>query len=309
MITTAERLDDATKSQVLQVTMEKDDTDILVGLEGNRNDPPPDFPLPSSWTPRIESMNMFYTWNDSTVEMVRTTDNTTGICIGIFWVSLSLLTDDEQNKMPMIGNGFLGGIIGGDGFYVSGVFSGLSDKTPSQRARFPATLNVGPPGKNGHCALDVARATYFRRSYIEPSSDVCNLLSNKTCTNSDGIVWIEQRWYAHQVLEHIMVMEIEVLKNQSEESSQDESKPFAVLMLENNSGGPSNTLRYNISTSSNVVSREDILALTVSMICECLLVGYCLHRRRISMAPTVGLRRILHRILHSPWPRLQFLGK
>jgi hypothetical protein len=143
--------------------------------------------------------------------------------------------------LPSIANGYLGLQIGSEHLFVSGLFSGSSEKSISRRARVPATvaslfLERTP---RLHCSLDMKQAVYSRRSFIVPepklirkrksnrgpiednvSSNRCSLAASSqeaaaslesSCTLQKSKVWVEERFYAHRVLRHVLVHEIEVL--------------------------------------------------------------------------------------------------
>lgn len=115
--------------------------------------------------------------------------------------------------MPQVGNGFIATQVMTDSVFVSGLYNGLGTITPSHRARIPAPFAVPAPSLNvSAAAWDVRRATYYRRSWLDPDPSVqCTAESNVTCTNAGSRVWVEQRWYAHRSLPSLLVMEVEVL--------------------------------------------------------------------------------------------------
>ena len=146
-------------------------------------------PPPPDWAPKILARDMLFTPDD------------TGI---------------PASHMPMIGNGFLATQISSDSIFIAGVFSGYLTKDPSHRARLPATASIAAPGAIvGPAALDVREATYFRRSYLDPSPPgACTPASPASCSNAPGRITIEQRWYAHRSRPAVMVMEVQVLPAQ-----------------------------------------------------------------------------------------------
>ena len=91
------------------------------------------------------------------------------------------------------------------GLHLAGVFNGLSNHTPSHRARLPALFNyqlalpadaaAGDTLFYVGAALDVQRAIFFNRTR----------LTTAACSAD-----IEQRWYAHRLHKHILVHELEV---------------------------------------------------------------------------------------------------
>jgi trehalose/maltose hydrolase-like predicted phosphorylase len=143
--------------------------------------------------------------------------------------------------LPSIANGYLGFQIGSEHLFVSGLFSGSSEKSISRRARVPATVAslILERTPRLHCLLDMKQAVYSRRSFILPEPKLtrkrrsnrgppqetktvnrCSLAAlsleaasslESSCTTQNSKVWIEQRFYAHRVLRHVLVHEIEVL--------------------------------------------------------------------------------------------------
>lgn len=137
-----------------------------------------------------------------------------------------LYTADEAavkpDHMPAVANGYLGVQLGGVNMYVAGLMNGHATNTPSRRARIPATLNVAAPGTLLHAGLDLARATYIRRSTVKgwegrgPAYHPCNLdwyhlVDSGSCSSTGSPLVVEQRFYAHRVLRSALVMEVEAL--------------------------------------------------------------------------------------------------
>jgi protein-glucosylgalactosylhydroxylysine glucosidase len=192
--------------------------------------PPPPQPTPSSWIPRILSGDMLYSSVDYNV---------------------------SADLHPMIGNGFVATQMMSDAIYCSGIYNGDtgSSGSVSHRARIPAVHAIPAPGTPGPSALDIRTATYYRRSFLNPSTPgSCTTSSNISCTNSADQVWIEQRWYAHRALPSVMVMEVQLLFNDSITSNSEflsqtqlsttAATPFAMILLDNDSGGPSNEINF-----------------------------------------------------------------
>jgi hypothetical protein len=114
---------------------------------------------------------------------------------------------------PMIGNGFVSTQVMSQAIYCAGVFSGdQGARGVSHRARIPAVHAVLAPGTPGPAALDLRAATFFRRSFLDPSPPgTCTSAATASCTNSATRIWVEQRWYAHRALPSTMVMEMQIL--------------------------------------------------------------------------------------------------
>jgi hypothetical protein len=92
------------------------------------------------------------------------------------------------------------------------VFNGFLTSAPSHRARIPATAAFGAPTlATTDCGLNVRTATYARRTAIDPTPGGCNATYPGSCSNATGRVWIEQRWYAHRAIPSLMVMEVQLL--------------------------------------------------------------------------------------------------
>ena len=185
--------------------------------------PPPPIPTPAPWVPRIADGDMLYAPTDATVPL---------------------------DLHPMIGNGVLSTQIMSSAVYCAGIFSGGSIADPaeevSHRARIPAFHAVSAPGVPGPAALDVRRATYYRRSYVDPSPPgACQSWSNETCSNAAQRLWVEQRWYAHRALPSLMVMEVQVLPDDTAPAPRASGDPLAMLLLANDDGGPSGEISFS----------------------------------------------------------------
>lgn len=182
---------------------------------------------PPSWQPAVAALDMLWTPSDANI---------------------------SANVNAGIGNGFLGTMIHSVNLYASGVYNGYGCSTPSHGVRIPATNNVNITGTSvSDAALNVAEATYYRRSWLDPSAPgSCTVNSTSTCSNAPGRVWVEQRWYAHRLLSSIMVMEVEVLdtdeyaqsrrgqhRGDSSNPAGAAASPYVMLQLANDDGGPS----------------------------------------------------------------------
>ena len=179
--------------------------------------PPPYIPPPVSWAPRIAAGDMLYASEDASV---------------------------PPSQLPMLGNGLLATQVMSDSIWVAGLFNGFLTQAPSHRARVPATNAVAAPGEQSGAALDVREATYFRRSYIDPSPPgACTAASTQSCSNAPARIVVEQRWYAHRALPSLLVMEVQVLPDGSGGAYNGvDAPPFAMLRLVNSPGGPSGDL-------------------------------------------------------------------
>eukprot|EP01104_Vermistella_antarctica_P000973 TRINITY_DN11045_c0_g1_i1.p1 TRINITY_DN11045_c0_g1~~TRINITY_DN11045_c0_g1_i1.p1 ORF type:complete len:757 (+),score=166.06 TRINITY_DN11045_c0_g1_i1:169-2439(+) len=107
---------------------------------------------------------------------------------------------------PFVGNGYLATNLFSPVLYVSGLFNGprVSNGTVSHRAGLPspANWNLTDMTTNPLYAIDFERAVIYHRS-----------------TNDNGTLALEQRWYAHQTLPHVLVMEVEVNNTGSEDTA------------------------------------------------------------------------------------------
>ena len=165
---------------------------------------------PTEWVPRIVAANMVWAPNDTTVEYAR---------------------------MPIIGNGFIAYQLCSSvaTSYTNQIYAaGVYDGAVSNRAMIPAglaALCVPAPGPiPADTALDIERATYYRRSFVDPATPgSCTTSSASTCTNANERLIIEQRLYAHRALPSLMVMEVEVIGQQPYSGS----GPYAMLSLTN----------------------------------------------------------------------------
>ena len=173
---------------------------------------------PPDWRPRIAGADMLWAPTDAAL---------------------------DSSRMPVVGNGFVATQLcpprdGGAGFssslYVAGVYAGVV----SNRARIPSGLSamcVPAPGQPADAALDLRRATYYRRSTVPASAPgACTLASTATCASAP--VTIEQRFYAHRALPSVMVMEVEVLGDgawsASSSAASAAGQPYAMLRLQSN---------------------------------------------------------------------------
>ena len=168
---------------------------------------------PADWLPRIAASNMLWAPSDTNV---------------------------PASSMPMLGNGMLATTLcapgGPSAFYLSGVYDGIV----SNRAAIPGRLTAGcvpPPGVPADAALDVKRATYYRRSTLPPGTPGgCTLAATASCTSAAREVVVEQRFYAHRELASVFVMEVEVLAAAGGITNTQPAAaapPFAMLLLQN----------------------------------------------------------------------------
>jgi hypothetical protein len=169
------------------------------------------------------------------------------------------------------------------------VFNGYLTEAPSHRARFPATNSIAAPGTRiTDAALAVDEATYYRRSYLDPSGGGCTINSTVSCSNAPARVWVEQRWYCHRALPSLMVMEVEVLtadaydggselastaSNGSYKEYDSTAGPYAMLKLTNVPGPSSQDLYvtavplppdspYSVYNSTTLVAESNTSGLT-----------------------------------------------
>lgn len=104
-----------------------------------------------------------------------------------------LYASAEPAVLPVVGNGFMATTIASDALYVSGLFNGYLTEAPSHLARVPAPLAVSAPGTVCDVALQLREATYYRRSYIDPTGAPCLPNATASCTNAATRVFVEQR--------------------------------------------------------------------------------------------------------------------
>ena len=151
------------------------------------------------------------------------------------------------DNLPMIGNGFLAQQLMADSLYCAGVFAGHGLEHGSHRARIPSPLAVPAPGPlAGPAALDVRRATYYRRSVLAPAAPggaPCTAASIVSCVNARGPVTVEQRWYAHRALPSLAVMVVAVSASAS--AAPTGSGPYAVLRLSSTGMAPSADFNFS----------------------------------------------------------------
>lgn len=119
--------------------------------------------------------------------------------------------------LPLMGNGYLGHDKGvrSDTMYVSGIFNNETT-SPAHRARIPATLavTIDSAVNTSGALLDMRHGTYARRGALDEAGSMYEL-----------------RWYAHRIMHHLYVMELEVHLA--------ESVPSITLQLTNNAGSES----------------------------------------------------------------------
>eukprot|EP01005_Ploeotia_sp_CARIB1_P001418 NODE_34_length_2296_cov_444.940526_g33_i0.p1 GENE.NODE_34_length_2296_cov_444.940526_g33_i0~~NODE_34_length_2296_cov_444.940526_g33_i0.p1 ORF type:complete len:722 (-),score=164.21 NODE_34_length_2296_cov_444.940526_g33_i0:54-2219(-) len=108
----------------------------------------------------------------------------------------SFLYSTEANpaNRPQVGNGYVATFVATETEYIAGVFNGIGTKTPSHRARIPASTNIGVTYNGTELTpvawgLDLQTAIAYR------------LYSAENCT-------ITQTWYAHRTLRHAIIMSV-----------------------------------------------------------------------------------------------------
>jgi hypothetical protein len=195
-----------------------------MGLIAASSPPSPPSNLPSDWVESYLQADLLFAPSDSSV---------------------------NPSQLPEIGNGFLATQLMTESIWVSGLFNGYLTETPSHRARIPATNAISAPGTESAAALHIRNATYYRRSYIDPSGGTCSLTSTDSCSNAAARIIIEQRWYAHRSLPSLMVMELQILPTSSTTNPPD-ATVFAMLKLTNHPGGPSGDINFTtVNTDPN----------------------------------------------------------
>jgi hypothetical protein len=102
--------------------------------------------------------------------------------------------------LPTVGNGYISTVIFSPSQFLAGVFNGpqISQTAPSHRAAIPSTTTVLLSNESvilDALALDLLSGIFKLRASLPTSSSP---------------IQIEQRWYAHQVLRSILILEIEV---------------------------------------------------------------------------------------------------
>lgn len=134
--------------------------------------------------------------------------------------SSALSWDPRLN--PSVGNGYLATTVYSDTVYVSGIFNGRGTKTPSQRARIPSTAaivvrtNLTSNATMEMFSLNVEQGVFYHRLHVD----------NFT---------LEQRIYAHQVHQHLLVTEIAL---------QNDMRDTVSLSLTNVFGPPSADIEF-----------------------------------------------------------------
>ena len=90
------------------------------------------------------------------------------------------------------------------GLHIAGLFNGLSNYTPSHRARLPSIHNVslGGPSRFVQQALDVRRGVFTNTTRVGGATG-CALT-------------VEQRLFCHRTRRNVMVMELEALSGEAE---------------------------------------------------------------------------------------------
>ena len=150
--------------------------------------------IPADWAPRVADGRML--WNPTCV------------------VSNSRISSVWGDHAP-VANGYLGTYVDSGTLYIAGTFTGLADKAGmnapgsnasdgkhqrSHLARVPSRLAVRVANATAlGCALDLERATYYRRSHVAAAGG--------------ATVTVEQRWYAHATNKALLVMEMDTVSS------------------------------------------------------------------------------------------------
>eukprot|EP01006_Ploeotia_vitrea_P059981 TRINITY_DN75100_c0_g1_i1.p1 TRINITY_DN75100_c0_g1~~TRINITY_DN75100_c0_g1_i1.p1 ORF type:complete len:728 (-),score=42.74 TRINITY_DN75100_c0_g1_i1:23-2206(-) len=108
-------------------------------------------------------------------------------------------TKEKPANVPQIGNGYVATYINTQTEYLAGVFNGIGTKTPSHRARIPASSNLGvayggPTGKvlsPTAWGLDLKTAIAYKLYSV-------------------GKTNITQSWYANHAIRHAIIMTLEI---------------------------------------------------------------------------------------------------
>lgn len=101
----------------------------------------------------------------------------------------------EADRAPLIGNGFLAMNVMGDSLYAGGVFNGnLTQHTTSHRARLPPYQWQIGSAAPGAVSLGWALAL-----------DTAVWMTRWTTANGS---FVEERWYAHQLMRNVLVYEV-----------------------------------------------------------------------------------------------------
>jgi hypothetical protein len=129
-------------------------------------------------------------------------------------------TNGAELVLPATGNGYLGWQVGAELMYVAGVYSGAAT-SPSHRAGVPCPSRLRVAGgRVAHSQLHVREGYYARRSEVRVacgggggggSEDGAVRSCVEPFAAAGGVLHVEQRWYAHRVLRHVLVHEVEVL--------------------------------------------------------------------------------------------------
>lgn len=112
----------------------------------------------------------------------------------------STLLAPETQLLPSVGNGYVSTVVLAPFQYLAGVFNGpqVSLATPSHRAAIPATSGVLVSG-----VLEEDSNMTFEGMALDLQKAIVTLR-----VDFDEMVHVEQRWFAHQTLRSILVLEI-----------------------------------------------------------------------------------------------------
>ena len=198
----------------------------VVATRGGAGGTADDSPVPPEWVPRIKGANMMYAATDAGVRYMYVVararcvlGSTMHHCTDVLVVCptldaawpflfLSVLFTcvcvSLYCSRPLLGNGYVGVQVNSSAAFMAGVFNGFANVAPSHRAQaFSAVATVSVVNATQvACALDVERATYYRRSTVP------------------GGAVVEQRWYASRANRSLVVMELHVLSAPSGEEVQ-----------------------------------------------------------------------------------------
>ena len=140
--------------------------------------------------------------------------------------TVSITGNRPGNMMPTIGNGYVASVLYSDTVYVSGLYNGkaYSKRYPiypinitqhAHRARLPSTCSLafevfGIEGESAY-ALDIKRGIFYKWFDAE--------VGNETLK-------IEQRFYAHRQLRHLIIMELTAKNDLSQNVTLNTSNNF-----------------------------------------------------------------------------------
>lgn len=140
--------------------------------------------------------------------------------------SVSITGNRAGNMMPTIGNGYVASVLYSDTVYVSGLYNGkaypkfypiypINITQHTHRARLPSTCSLafevfGIQGDSSY-ALDIRKGIFYK--WFDA------VVGNETLT-------IEQRFYAHRQLRHLIVVEITIKNDLSQNVTLNVSNNF-----------------------------------------------------------------------------------